>query len=389
MKNVLLYYSFSFSFGGGDHLPLSFIAALQDTCRLTVALDLAPNLERAARTCGIDVDLSKIEVVQVTPPNYDPKRHTPFVSLYRSRRLKALAKRADVCISAANIFDFGRPAHHFINMLAYGDDAFTAYALNGGNPPREGIGRRLKRLVAECALRPILGMRSKRSIIRDGRERIYPNSRFVEKLMTDFYGPFNSSVFYPPTLFEPTCADVVRDPLKVVYIGRVIPEKRIDDMIGVVEKARAATGLDVRFHVAGRLDQTPAYGAKLRAMAAERSWLRFEGALYGEEKERFLLSGSYALHAERIEAFGISVAEYLKAGCVAIVPDEGGSCEVVGSPELAYRSYGDAAAILSKLLTDEEFRNAQAAHCAARAAHFSREAYLARQREALGGIIGA
>ena len=30
MKNVLLYYSFSFSFGGGEYLPLAFIAALQN-----------------------------------------------------------------------------------------------------------------------------------------------------------------------------------------------------------------------------------------------------------------------------------------------------------------------------------------------------------------------
>ena len=29
MKNVLLYYSFSFALGGGEYLPLSFIAALQ------------------------------------------------------------------------------------------------------------------------------------------------------------------------------------------------------------------------------------------------------------------------------------------------------------------------------------------------------------------------
>ena len=78
MKNVLLYYSFGFSFGGGDYLPLSLIAALQETCNLTVAVDVAGNLEHAAKIFGIVIDLSKLKVVQVTPPNYSPKNITYF-----------------------------------------------------------------------------------------------------------------------------------------------------------------------------------------------------------------------------------------------------------------------------------------------------------------------
>ena len=387
MKNVLLYYSFSFSFGGGEYLPLSFIAALQNVCRLTVAADMPSNIERAAEVFGIGIDLSKVKVVQVTPPGYDPKRHNALVSLYRFRHLKKLARHADICLSAANIMDFGRPAHHFINMLAFGDDAFTRYVRNHATPVRGGMAARTKRFLAEFTLRPLLGMRSKRSIIRDRREHVYPNSRFVEKLMADFFGPFNSTVFYPPTLFEAGSA-AARDPLKVVYIGRIVPEKRITDLIGIVEKARAATGLDVKFHLAGRLNQTPAYGAELEKMAAERDWLKFTGPLYGEEKKSFLLSGSYAIHAERLEAFGIAVTEYLASGNIALVPDEGGAPEVVGSPDLTYRTNEEAAQILARLLTDTAFRERQREHCAARARFFSAESYLGRQRELIESIVG-
>ena len=387
MKNVLLYYSFSFSFGGGEYLPLSFIAALQNVCRLTVAADMPSNIERAAEVFGIGIDLSKVKVVQVTPPGYDPKRHNALVSFYRFRHLKKLARHADVCLSAANIMDFGRPAHHFINMLAFGDDAFTRYVRNHATPVRTGMAARAKRFLAEFVLRPLLGMRSKRSIIRDRREHVYPNSRFVEKLMADFFGPFNSTIFYPPTLFEAGSA-AARDPLKVVYIGRIVPEKRITDLIGIVEKARAATGLDVKFHLAGRLNQTPAYGAELEKMAAERDWLKFTGPLYGEEKKSFLLSGSYAIHAERLEAFGIAVTEYLASGNIALVPDEGGAPEVVGSPDLTYRTNKEAAQILARLLTDTAFRERQREHCAARARFFSAESYLGRQRELIESIVG-
>ncbi len=53
MKNVLLYYSFSFALGGGDYLPLVLAAALQKTSRLTLAVDLACNIEPTAKSFGI------------------------------------------------------------------------------------------------------------------------------------------------------------------------------------------------------------------------------------------------------------------------------------------------------------------------------------------------
>ena len=387
MKNGLLYDRFGFSFGGGDYLPLMFIAALQKTCNLTVAVDMACNLERSAKTFGIDIDLPKLKVVQVTPPDYSPKKHNVFLSLYRFRRLKRLAKEADVCLSASSIMDFGRPAHQFINMIAFGDPAFSAFAQNRGGPVRERLSTKVKRFLSDSVLRPLLGMRSKRDIICDRRERIYPNSRFVEKLMTSFYGPFNSTLFYPPTLFEAESSVLARDPLKVVYIGRIIPEKRLEEIIGIVERARVLSGLDLTFQAAGRLDQTPSYGKKLSQMAEERTWLKFTGALYGEEKKRFLLSGSYALHAERDEAFGISVTEYLSSGLIPIVPDEGGTPEIVNSPELTYHAPEDAAQILAHLLVDAAFREKMQRHCVLRAQLFSRTSYLKRQQELLGHLL--
>ena len=389
MKNVLLYYSFSFALGGGEYLPLAFIAALQKMGNLTVAVDQASNFERSYRAFGTDlgIDLSRLKIVQVTPPDYDPRRHNVLASLRRFRRLKQLARRSDVCISAASIMDFGKPAHHFINMLAFGDDAFTAFVHGKSSRAGGGTMAKAKRFFSNSILRPILGMRSKRSIICDRRQHIYPNSRYVERLMKSFYGPFNSKVFYPPTLFEAEQAAAARDPLKVVYIGRIIPEKRIEDLVAIVEKARAVTGLDITFHVAGRLDQTPSYGRKLDTMAKERDWLKFAGALYGEEKVRFLTSGAYAIHAERDEAFGISIAEYLASGLIPIVPDEGGTPEIVDSPELAYHTDDDAVAILSRLLTDAAFRDRQRRHCASRSQRFTREAYLKRQQELLEKIL--
>ena len=273
-------------------------------------------------------------------------------------------------------------------MIAFGDDAFKAFALGNAGSRRLGAVKRAKRFFSDAVLRPLLGMRSKRSIICDSRLHIYPNSQYVAGMMAKYYGSFNSTVFSPPTLFEPKAAEAVgREALKVVYIGRIIQEKRITDLIGIVEKARAATGLPVTFHLAGRVDQSPSYGKTLADMAREREWLKFVGALYGEEKERFLMSGSFALHAERYEAFGISVAEYLVSGNIAIVPDEGGSREVVDSPALSYHTDDEAANILSRLLTDAAFREERRCHCAERAKTFTRQAYMERQQRLLDDIL--
>lgn len=386
MKKVLLYYNFSFSLGGGDFLPLSFIAELQHACDLTVALDSADGLWRAADIYGIGIDPPAFKVEQVMPEGYSIKQHNAALSLHRTRQLKKLARRADICLSLSNITDFGKPAHHFMNMLAFGDDAFTAYVKNGKHV-------RGTNLIAGCRswagdiFRSILGLRSKRRIICDPQEHVYPNSRFVEGCMTDFYGPFNSTVFYPPTLFAADSPNARRDPLKVVCIGRILREKRITDIIDVVRRARILSNKNLTLHIAGRVDQSPSYGEMLRKMASEESWIVLPGALYGKDKEDFLTSGTYAVHAERDEAFGISVAEYLVAGLIPVVPDEGGSCEVVDNPAVTYRTDEEAAQILARLLADDDFRARQQASCAARAQVFSREAYLKRQHALLRDIL--
>jgi len=142
-------------------------------------------------------------------------------------------------------------------------------------------------------------MRTKSRIIRDPKERVYPNSRFVQRLMTEFYGPFNSTVFHPPTLFTVRNPSVRRDPLKVVCIGRILREKRITDIIDIVRRARILSNQDLTLHIAGRIDQEPAYGETLRKIASQERWVVLTGALYGKEKEVFLTSGTYAVHAER------------------------------------------------------------------------------------------
>jgi len=387
-KRVLVYYrSFDSTFGGGEYLPLSFIAELQKKCAVTFALDWKSDVEGYAKTVGVDLDVSKLKVVFIKPKNHLAQRLDAILPFYRTRQLKKLAKDADVCISTINMFDFGKPAHHFVFLLRnFGDNAFFDYCSH--KTPPTGA-KRLKRkfvtFVGEHILRRLLGIRSTRRILADRREHIYPNSQYAETVMRGFYGAFSSTVFYPPTIFEPRCA-ADRDPLKVICLGRIHPEKRIDDIIDIVERARALSGRDVTLQIAGGLDESE-YAGHLREMTEEKPWVSLRGQVIGGEKDAFLCSGTYAVHAMRNETFGISVTEYLKAGCIPVVPEEGGACEIVNSPELTFRSNDEAARILARLLADADFREKQRRHCAEQAGMFTRAAYLERQHKLLEQIV--
>ena len=392
-KRVLIYYTRfdERTLGGGEYLPLLLASALQDTCFVTFALDFPSDIARVAAIYGIPVDTAHLETAVIKPAGGPAERLDTFLPVIRTRRLQKLARKADICISAMNIFDFGKPAHHFVAGLRhFGDNAFNDYYLR--RPPKTGFAllwRKTRTFLAEAILRPLLGVRSTRRILADPRERIYANSRYVHDTMAGFYGSFNGRVFYPPTLCELPAPRVPRDPLKIVSIGRVHPQKRLPDIVAVVEAARAATGLNLQLHVAGTLGHDAAHTALLHRLAGEKPWFHLVGPLFGDAKEDFLHSATYAIHAEREEPFGIAITEYLKAGLVPVVPDMGGTREIVDTPDLSFASLPAAADILARLLRDDAFRSRMQARCAERAKLFSREAYFDRQRALLAELLCA
>ena len=389
-KRILIYYyKFASTLGGSDYLPLLLIAELQQRgCDITLALDWKSDLEQAAETYHVKLDAKKVNVVTVKPNHPFIRRLDSVLPFYRVRQLKKLAKQADVCISTANMIDFGKPAHHIVYLMRlFGDNAFNDFCQH--RPPLSvfpRLKRRIRTLIAEAFLRPLLGVRSTRKILADQRESIYVPSRYVADTMKAFFGKFNCTVFYPPTSFDIQPVRIERDPMRVIYLGRIQQEKGILEIVEIVERARELSGLDIQLHLAGPL--TPGtYTERLKQIVAEKTWAQLVGPIYGQEKSTFLLGGTYAIHAERDEAFGISITEYLKAGCIPIVPDEGGTPEVVDNPALAYHTNEDAARILTHLLTDDAFRLEQLNHCKKRAKAFSFERYMENQHIILDRIL--
>lgn len=386
---VLLYHKQLTTFlAGGMFQPLIFVSELQRSCEVTLALNESCDIAEASDVAGIPIDTKRLKVVILDPKEGFLTKHPYMLSLRRAQKLKRLAKEADFCISTANVMDFGKPGHHFIYLLSqFGGHAFYDHLMQ--TKGRTGLRRRFRRLctaLGENVIKPLFGIRPLKKILADRRERVYPTSRYVEGIVRSFYGPFNSKVFYPPTVFEFTRTDVVRDPLSVIYVGRIFPPKRITDIIEIVARARELSGLDLTLRIAGKLTPIP-YVETLKRLAEERPWLSLVGPVYGKEKEEFMLSAAYALHAEKDEAFGIAIAEYLKAGNIPLVPDTGGPLEIVDNPSLVFHTNEDAAQTLVKLLSDTAFREDLRRHCAERAEIFTHAAYMARQRKLLAQIV--
>lgn len=381
MKILIYHKVLSSLLGGGTFQPLMFIAKLQRYGEVTVALNEGADMAAVSKMAGVPIDVAALKVVRLDPEGGFASKREWLAALLRMRRLKALAKDADLCISTANVMDFGKSAHHFVYLLSqFGGAAFYDYLMGrgGGLGPRR-ILRRAQTALYENVMKPLFGVRPLAKIITDPRERIYPTSRYVEGILRGYFGPFNSTVLYPPTVFEFGDASVPRDPLLAIYVGRIFPPKRITELVAIVDKARELTGKDLKLRIAGVLAPIP-YTGLLKKLASERPWMELVGPVYGKDKERFMLSATYALHAERDEAFGIAIAEYVKAGCIPIVPDEGGPKEIVDDKALEFRTVDEAANTLARLVEDAAFREERRKHCQGRAAQFTYAAYESRQQ---------
>ena len=370
--------------GGSEMLLFLMVQELQRRgYAVTVALQSGGDVIAGSRDYGVKIDAAALKVVNLSASGRWLRLLDRHLKLLWQWRLKRLGRKHQVCISCANVVDFGRPGVHFIYMLTL-DEAFKEHFWK----EHTSFIRRV-RLWCVCArdsiVKAIFGIRSVARIVRDRRETVLPNSNFAKRSIEEYYKCKVHAAFYPPTVFEPGRGERVEEHVgdnDIACIGRLAPEKRIGALIEMVRKARERTGIDFRLRLAGKCPDDD-NGQAIKALAAKYDWVKLEGTLYGEAKAAFLASCRFAIHGCKVEAFGISVTEYLKAGLVPIVPKAGGSSEVVGLEALAYASDEDAVKILCRLAQDGEFYEQCAKHCRERAQMFGAEAYLNRQHRLL------
>ena len=371
--------------GGSEILLFLIIKELQKRgYNVTVTLQSGGDVAKGANDYGVDIDLDRLNVVNLSEGGVllrKVDRHLKFLWRWR---LKRLGHKFDICISCANPVDFGRPGIHFIYMLTL-DEMFKAHIWNDCKTVWQRV-RNSWVFARDYVVACLAGVRMPARIVCNPDEVVLANSNYAKACIESYYKCQIHDAFYPPTMFEPIPKITAKSNCcNIAYIGRFEPEKRVNELIEIVRCAREKSSIDFRLRLAGKCPDTE-YGNRIRNLVAGCSWAKLEGTVSGEKKAAFLVSCKLALHGCKVEAFGISVTEYIKAGLVPVVPREGGSSEVVGLRDLAYGDIDEAANILVRLVKDAGFYSKCAVHCRERGKLFSATAYVERQTQLLNEL---
>lgn len=144
-----------------------------------------------------------------------------------------------------------------------------------------------------------------------------------------------------------------RDPHAMIAIGRIVPNKRLEEAIALTE-ALNAQGTPARLTIVGRAD-TPYAQALIHAHAGHPH-VRFCPNASPETLSAALGAARIGLHLYRHEHFGIAIGEMIAAGVLPVVYDGGGARELVPHRDLRFRTQREAvtrvAALMAQPLTE-------------------------------------
>jgi glycosyltransferase involved in cell wall biosynthesis len=350
--------------GGSEATALAAIRALQDDCRVSLITTGRPDLAGLNVKYESGIDLARLETWSVAVPPGTRRRFDALRGFPLARYCRRHARDFDLMISAYNVMDFGVPGIQMIADFSF-DDRLRREAMLAADADepvfhRPTLGRSLYLGLARA--------------LAGGREagwrmnRTVANSNWTATRLRDRLG-LAAEVVYPPV-----AGDFPRVPWGeredgFVAMGRLVPEKGFDLLIAILAEVRKSR--PVHLHLVGRRVRT-AYTRRLEALGRRHGdWVHFEGEMYGAAKADFLARHKYGLSGRRGEAFGIAVAEMVKAGCIVWVPGEGGQTEIVDHSDLVYSGRYQAVDLVRRVLADPGAQAELKRHLAARAEAFS------------------
>lgn len=302
-----------------------------------------------------------------------------------ARLVRAAASDYDVLLSAYNIRDFGVPGVHCIADFSWDEEIRRDL-----HPSPNGARRAFHSLpwlrASYLGLCRAIAPPSGRNFFA-GEDLIVANSRWTAARLREKYGA-EATVLYPPVVGDFFDAAFEQRSDDFVCVGRVSPEKRIERMIRIVGKVRSR-GHEVRIRIIGALDISP-YSRMIGSLAEKNpDWVLLEGGRFGEEKTRILTECRYGIHGCEGEAFGIAVAEMVKAGCITFAPAEGGQAEIVDHPVLLYSNEDEAAEKVVGVLKSHSLRDRLRHHLSRQGERFSADNFVSGLREVVERFIAS
>lgn len=332
--------------GGSEATAMWTLEALQDVYEITFVTAATIDWDSLNRAYGTEVKADRIRLLKAPAlPTVDsPLRFSHLQVRYFERFCHRVAPRYDLCLSAYNPIYFGRPAMHLIGDFSFSEEMRKRLYIHGTEKfqHRESLLRKL--YLGAGALLEV-----KKPPLREWGDLVLANSEWSAVQLSDHFGLDGAGVIYPPVILPKAPAGASRDPLRFVCLGRVVPEKELERIIRILGRVRES-GYAVTLQLIGNLDDSDYSRGLAVSLAPHRDWITPTGFLDLEAKQNLIAGCTYAIHACRIEAFGIAVAEMVSMGCVPFVPDTGGAGEIVPFPELQFGDDDEAVAKIIAML---------------------------------------
>jgi glycosyltransferase involved in cell wall biosynthesis len=162
----------------------------------------------------------------------------------------------------------------------------------------------------------------------------------------------------------PALEHLLQDGLvNILFVGRIVPNKRIDDLIRLAEQYKRYVDVYYRFIFVGRTDSVPRYYDAIRALVAEyemlpdRFW--FPGSVPEAELAAYYRNAHAYVSLSEHEGFCVPLVEAMAmdvpvlAYAAAAVPETLGGAGVAFAP----KDLEWAAELLAGLVYDEPFRS--------------------------------
>lgn len=340
--------------GGSEARAMWLLQTLKNDFDVTLVATRRVDLNELNAFYGTSVRPGDIKT-RIAPTPFFMKNNSGIAALrgaFYTRFTRQIGREYDLCISAYNLSDWGRPALHFIADFVWDRELTATF-----DPvPDEGsklIHRKnLLRWSYLRLCRLIQGKPKPQNSFFDGSHAIIANSKWTAEIIREKYGYACDQIVYPPVLAKYQPVPWADKEYGFVSIGRITQEKRIEQQIDILKKVRAL-GHDIHFHLIGKIEDDP-YGRMVQNKCHDKQWIIMEGQKSGMKKERLLTGHKFAIHTCPHEAFGITVAEFVKAGCIPFIPSSGGQTEIAPFEVLQFASVDEAAKKIDLLLRSED-----------------------------------
>ena len=189
---------------------------------------------------------------------------------------------------------------------------------------------------------------------------------------------------------RPALEQVLSDgPLNFLFVGRIVPNKRIEDHIKLAEVYKRYVDVNYRFIFVGKYDGLPRYYDQVRAlidryqMLAERFW--FTGPVPDEDLAAYYRTASVYVSLAEHEGFCVPLLEAMAADVPVLAYAAGAVPETLGGAGVLFspKDLELAAEAMGMLVYDRPFRESILEGQRSRLTAFSRESL----QQQLNGVI--